>query len=567
MVLLRSFLVCITFLAVSHPCFLYASTCTPTVSSGGSIQTAIDAATSGDTICIGIGTYTENLTLRDGVILKGEELARTVIDGGGSGTVITGAGSAGIYNVTIKNGDKGISASSIIGLTISNVIIVGNGDGISCDSSTSVVVSNSVIDQNTLSGIYLANSSTITLQNSILSSNSIDISGDETSSYTAGYNLVYGNTTSYYPTDDTTSKYDDPLFAVTASNDYHLKSGSPAINAGTGSDPDGTAADIGAYGGSNTDVAPFPVSGLSSSAATDNSLSLSWSANNAYNIAGYKVYFDSDASGEPYNGSSTGGGSPIDVGNVASYTLSGLNASSTTLPPPSGLMAAPGNKSIALSWSAVEGASGYMLYWSTSPGSYTQSQDVGNVTSYTVSGLTNGTTYYFAASTYNYTYYYLTITAYDTSQNESVILSENEVSAPLSNTTAGAKSDEVSEYPEESVPFPNLKDEGLCFIATAIYGSNMEPDVAILRKFRNHYLLTNPIGRGLTALYYTISPPMADFIRDHELLKSIARVALLPLILAAKFALLTSFNLKLILSAFLALLAASLVLVRKGTLL
>ena len=80
---IRLFLSCTLFITaiMLQPSLLHAANCTPTVSSGGSIQSAIDSAVSGDTICIGAGTYTETLTLKDGVILEGEELARTIIDG------------------------------------------------------------------------------------------------------------------------------------------------------------------------------------------------------------------------------------------------------------------------------------------------------------------------------------------------------------------------------------------------------------------------------------------------------------------------------------------------------
>jgi hypothetical protein len=44
---------------------------------------------------------------------------------------------------------------------------------------------------------------------------------------------------------------------------------------------------------------------------------------------------------------------------------------------------------------------GYMLYYGTSSGTYTQSIDVGNVTNYTVGNLRDGLTYYFAATAYN----------------------------------------------------------------------------------------------------------------------------------------------------------------------
>src|SRR5881628_527035 len=44
---------------------------------------------------------------------------------------------------------------------------------------------------------------------------------------------------------------------------------------------------------------------------------------------------------------------------------------------------------------------GYKLYYGTSSGSYQLSVDVGNVTSYTLSGLLEGQIYYFAATAYN----------------------------------------------------------------------------------------------------------------------------------------------------------------------
>jgi hypothetical protein len=50
---------------------------------------------------------------------------------------------------------------------------------------------------------------------------------------------------------------------------------------------------------------------------------------------------------------------------------------------------------------------GYILYWDTSSGNYTNSHDVGNVTQYTVADLQEGVTYYFA------------VTAYDDAGNES----------------------------------------------------------------------------------------------------------------------------------------------------
>lgn len=77
-----------------------------------------------------------------------------------------------------------------------------------------------------------------------------------------------------------------------------------------------------------------------------------------------------------------------------------------------------------------------------------------------------------------------------------------------------------------------------CFIATAAYGSSIAPDVMVLRKFRDNYLLTNSVGRYLVAFYYKTSPPVAEYIAKHEALKLIIRLLLMPIVLAIKHPLL-----------------------------
>jgi hypothetical protein len=54
--------------------------------------------------------------------------------------------------------------------------------------------------------------------------------------------------------------------------------------------------------------------------------------------------------------------------------------------------------------------------------------------------------------------------------------------------------------------------------------------VEILRNFRDKYLITNKLGRKLVKLYYKYSPPLANIISRHKILKIAVRINLLPLV-------------------------------------
>lgn len=69
-----------------------------------------------------------------------------------------------------------------------------------------------------------------------------------------------------------------------------------------------------------------------------------------------------------------------------------------------------------------------------------------------------------------------------------------------------------------------------CFIATAAYGSLLHPHVKVLRQFRDHYLLNSETGQRFVQLYYTYSPPLADFIAGNQILRGTVQLALLPLV-------------------------------------
>ena len=70
---------------------------------------------------------------------------------------------------------------------------------------------------------------------------------------------------------------------------------------------------------------------------------------------------------------------------------------------------------------------------------------------------------------------------------------------------------------------------GGCFIATAAFGSALEPRVVALQEFRDVYLLPSTSGRAFVELYYMLSPSLADLIAADEGLRAGARAMLTPI--------------------------------------
>lgn len=53
-----------------------------------------------------------------------------------------------------------------------------------------------------------------------------------------------------------------------------------------------------------------------------------------------------------------------------------------------------------------------------------------------------------------------------------------------------------------------------CYIATAVYGSYDATEVLVLRKFRDDILSKHLLGRIFIKIYYTLSPPVAEWLKD-----------------------------------------------------
>jgi len=62
-----------------------------------------------------------------------------------------------------------------------------------------------------------------------------------------------------------------------------------------------------------------------------------------------------------------------------------------------------------------------------------------------------------------------------------------------------------------------------CFIATAAYGTSTAEQLDVLREFRDDVLLESTVGSQLVDLYYRTSPPIADFISEHSVVRTLVR--------------------------------------------
>ena len=71
---------------------------------------------------------------------------------------------------------------------------------------------------------------------------------------------------------------------------------------------------------------------------------------------------------------------------------------------------------------------------------------------------------------------------------------------------------------------PSQTPGGGCFIATAAYGTDTASELDILREYRDEVLLPNSLGTKFVSFYYKTSPPIANFISQHEVLRTVVKV-------------------------------------------
>jgi len=77
-------------------------------------------------------------------------------------------------------------------------------------------------------------------------------------------------------------------------------------------------------------------------------------------------------------------------------------------------------------------------------------------------------------------------------------------------------------------------NDGGCLIATAAFGSELAPQVQLLREIRDNTVLQTESGStfmtGFNQFYYSFSPAIADYERENPVFKEAVKLTLTPLL-------------------------------------
>ncbi len=182
-----------------------------------------------------------------------------------------------------------------------------------------------------------------------------------------------------------------------------------------------------------------------------------------------------------------------------------------------------GETNLTVSWNddanSNEASITYTLYYSED--SFTSVELADNDPAITsTSGLT--VTEYQLTGLTNYTEYHVGVIAEDSFGNQSEICNASDlgVGIPV----------EVDDFFEHYKKSGGQEEGGMtdCFVATAAWGSQSAGAVLELRALRDKWLLSNEGGKALVSLYYDQGPEAALVLANHDWMRPLARLLLIP---------------------------------------
>ena len=156
------------------------------------IQEAVDAATpTNKSIIVWPGTFNEHVTINKSVTLIGGDPSNTIINGSGTGTVVSvTADNVEVSRFTVQNGGSapsgGIAINNSDSSTLSeNIVLSNNGYGVSVGLSNNTDVLDNTLSKNYY-GIYLNHSTNTLLRNNnmVCNKHNFGVFGDSLSDFT-----------------------------------------------------------------------------------------------------------------------------------------------------------------------------------------------------------------------------------------------------------------------------------------------------------------------------------------------------------------------------------------------
>ena len=101
-------------------------------------------------------------------------------------------------------------------------------------------------------------------------------------------------------------------------------------------------------------------------------------------------------------------------------------------------------------------------------------------------------------------------------------------------TDVSTFSKNTSTEPAKEITNVKSGNGGGCLIATAAYGSELAPQVQMLREIRDNQLMNTESGSAFMAtfndIYYSFSPTIADMERESPVFKEIVKAGLTPML-------------------------------------
>jgi len=101
-------------------------------------------------------------------------------------------------------------------------------------------------------------------------------------------------------------------------------------------------------------------------------------------------------------------------------------------------------------------------------------------------------------------------------------------------TEEESPSEEVKTALEDTMQTGETEEGGGCLIATATYGTEMAPQVQLLRELRDNKILKTASGSSFmgafNTIYYSFSPNIADLERENFIFREAVKIAITPLL-------------------------------------